>query len=455
MLQVTYLGWQGWLVRSARSSVLVDPLLADDVGRGPPAARAGWFLWPPRSFDWDRFPAVDAVVVTHEHEDHFNLASLAMVDRRVPIHLSTRSSAAARTVLGEMGFEVRPADPGRPLALGDQLWELLSPDLVADPEPADEWDTLAFLVRPEGGSAAFFSNVDIEITPAMTARLATAGGPGRRELLIARQMALYLGSASLESAEARGQMHRPSPSSTFAVTPATALSLLQRGTGLQPLAGQTVVLGGPQAVEVAMDTPFLRTLPRSGWPPRPRYWPEPDAPLDGPSLGLTFSERMLPEIENGLRGIAEYLYGRELFRALYSLDAARDRRPTFAWMLAGASLDEIYGYEYVPQRCDFQPIVSRDGAEATAGMVVSWASDLWGLMQGLCEPRMIVRSVRETWSAELAGTWFFKQVLWPYFHPLRHPAACLEGYRRAARSAAPATRVCAPRSDGPRLVALE
>jgi len=160
MLSVTFLGHQGWLVRSKEANVLVDPLLCEDFGH---AHALGYRVYPPRAWDFARLPPIDAVVLTHEHDDHFDIPSLAKLARSIPIHLSARSSSAARAILGAMGFTVQPLAPGMPVLLGDLELTAFAGDHVSV-NCGDEWDTLPFLVRHLGGDGSFFSMVDITMT---------------------------------------------------------------------------------------------------------------------------------------------------------------------------------------------------------------------------------------------------------------------------------------------------
>jgi L-ascorbate metabolism protein UlaG (beta-lactamase superfamily) len=74
MLSTTFLGHQGWLFQSKTSSFLVDPLLCEEFGH---VQELEYRVYPPRVFSFDLFPRIDGVVLTHEHDDHFDLASLA------------------------------------------------------------------------------------------------------------------------------------------------------------------------------------------------------------------------------------------------------------------------------------------------------------------------------------------------------------------------------------------
>src|SRR5437879_2161965 len=109
MLSTTFLGHQGWLFLSKSSCFLVDPLLCEEFGQ---AHALEYRVYPPRAFSFEQFPKVDGVVLTHEHDDHFDIPSLARLERTIAIFLSARSSTAARQLLRQMGFTVHPLIPG-------------------------------------------------------------------------------------------------------------------------------------------------------------------------------------------------------------------------------------------------------------------------------------------------------------------------------------------------------
>src|SRR5262249_47694601 len=117
MFKATYLAHHGWLISTPTTNLLVDPSLQDRFGFTDAVEIR---MYPPRRFAWDKSPAIDAVFITHEHEGHFDPATLSTLDRRVPIYLSARSSFAISRALTEMGFEtIRLANAGQRIAIGD------------------------------------------------------------------------------------------------------------------------------------------------------------------------------------------------------------------------------------------------------------------------------------------------------------------------------------------------
>src|SRR5262245_29480740 len=135
MFRATFLGHHSWLFAGERGRLLVDPLLTPRWGFTDAVELRAW---PPRRCDLGQFPPIDAVMITHEHEGHFEIPSLHLIDRRVPIYLSERSSLATRGFIAEMGFEVRLMAPEREVAIGDLVLTPMTADQVR--AKADEWD---------------------------------------------------------------------------------------------------------------------------------------------------------------------------------------------------------------------------------------------------------------------------------------------------------------------------
>ncbi len=148
------------MFQTPKAAVLVDPLLCEEFGH---AHALGYRVFPPRVWTTAALPPIDAVILSHEHDDHFDIPSLAKLARTIPIYLSVRSSTAARSILATMGFTVHDLVPGIPVQIGDL--EILP--FAGDHNgtaTGDEWDTLPFLIRSTEGHGSFFSMVDIPIT---------------------------------------------------------------------------------------------------------------------------------------------------------------------------------------------------------------------------------------------------------------------------------------------------
>jgi L-ascorbate metabolism protein UlaG (beta-lactamase superfamily) len=71
-MKITLLGHQGWRFTNGGRSFLLDPIL-EEIGNG----RERLPVWPARRLDLAKLGPIDAVVVSHEHNDHFSLDTLA------------------------------------------------------------------------------------------------------------------------------------------------------------------------------------------------------------------------------------------------------------------------------------------------------------------------------------------------------------------------------------------
>jgi hypothetical protein len=460
MLSTTFLGHQGWLFQTKNSCIAVDPLLCEDFGH---AQALEYRVFPPRVFNYAELPKLDAVVLSHEHDDHFDIPSLAKLDRAIPIYLSSRSSRAARQILQEMGFTVEPLTPGRPLRLGElELAPFAGDHLSVD--CGDEWDTLPFLVRDLGGSGNFFSMVDIPITEQ---HVEWARAKDSRPVLIGwtnnsidwSHMAGYLAErveATQECFVKMGVGHKlittkwGTPSAmlmcaggfsftgarawmngrVFCVDDAAVCQMMARiYKGEQFHAtrpGQTFEMGGHRLRKVHEAAPFLSTLPAGDWPSRQKMEPA-TVPDYEPATGKRTLES--PEdLERGLAELAAALVGGVVFKGLHSLVDAGDRKPTFALVLRDGDARRVY--EYVPADCAF--VAGDADAEATylAGLEC-WASDFAAVLRGELGPIALTFGRARLWNASSSRFRFdiFGE-LYRMSHPLRRPAEYLKTYRR-------------------------
>lgn len=439
MLRATFIGWQSWLLESGGTCVLTDPLLHESAGRGSEHVRQDYYFWPPRRFDWNVFPAVETVVLSHEHEDHFNVLSLDRIDRSTCIALSARASDAALKILETMGFSVTLVYPGDQIRCGPIEVSFFGPKHVGQ-ELGDEWDTLSYLAHVPG-EGSFFTNVDIPLTPEMTKAIEHTRQPkadSGSDVLTFESMTLGLWNGRAASPQAPTN-HRPVEGTEFAFD--SAQEALHSGRRIRPLPGQSAILEAGRLARVETRVPYLSCPPRDKWPQAPGFWAAPDAPLH-PRCGFKqLPPNGLVELEQGLTEMAEFLYGGRLFRRLYSLNRSQlaARKPTFLWLLFADEEDGYLAYEYHPQSCHFRRVEINDraaGAYAYIGVVSAWATDLLCLFRGAFEPRSVARNMRAAFWAPCADVNFYIEVLWPFFHPLRHPRRTLEQYLRDLESQA-------------------
>ena len=121
-MRLEFLGHASLLLRSGDVALLFDPLLFGVHHQGL------YDLYPPRELDVAAMPAIDAVVLSHAHRDHFDLESIARLDRRTPI-----LAAADPDLLGclaGLGFDqVQPLAVGVPFTAGDAT---ITPTAAAD-----------------------------------------------------------------------------------------------------------------------------------------------------------------------------------------------------------------------------------------------------------------------------------------------------------------------------------
>ena len=78
-LRVTFIGHASFLVQVAGRNILIDPVFAE---RTSPLAWLGPRRVNPPGIAWDDLPEIDAVLLTHGHYDHLDLATLARLWRR-------------------------------------------------------------------------------------------------------------------------------------------------------------------------------------------------------------------------------------------------------------------------------------------------------------------------------------------------------------------------------------
>ncbi|MFD4634855.1 MBL fold metallo-hydrolase [Streptomyces sp. NPDC058284] len=114
-LEFTFLGHQTWHITDGLSTVLLDPILAEAFGAGS----LEFPIWPPRTVDTETMPLPDAVILSHEHLDHFHLPSLDLLPKAVPVYTGMTTPAAVTDAIEVLGFTVVRLDHTTPLTIGD------------------------------------------------------------------------------------------------------------------------------------------------------------------------------------------------------------------------------------------------------------------------------------------------------------------------------------------------
>ena len=425
--RATYFGWQGWLFETARTAIAIDPLLVDQVGRGPHHTRIDFMVREARELTLDRLPPLDALVLSHEHEDHFSVPTLVRLDRRIPLYVSRRVSAAARGLLGELGFAVHYVDHGETLVFGDLEVRLFGADQTTSLASFDEWDVLAYLVRHRGGAGGLFSNVDITISGEMADAVRDTAARDRHVLLFVR------GEVSLSSGATPTTADGEHPRGATATPIEDMAPRLRAGERVVARPGTVFELDGGELVRVAPETAFLRTIP--GPVPRRAFALPAGTMPERPLLGTFASELDRPELEAALRELAEHLYGRHIYRYLMTLPARYAGKRTHSFVLVFLTAPEgpEWLYEYVPGACAFRAVdIDFEAAvERYLGVVVLWVSDYLAVARGEVEPRAIHCATQEDWAIEDPGLAQVRDVLWSFYHPQRFPARVLAQYRRA------------------------
>jgi hypothetical protein len=464
MFQLTALGHHSWLVEGQSTRLLVDPILTEDWGFSP---AVGLRVWPPRVLDAAAFPPIDAVMITHEHEGHFEIPSLLRLDRRIPIYVSARGSVAMRGFLVELGFEVRPIEHDSGFGVGEMRVHTACPDHRK--AIADEWEVLPYLVADKMGDGNFFTHVDTSLTDAMWKRcrelverpglfaltdnhndLAVAVDtplPRNRDLettatylaqfcrdlsrtwappaawLMVGQGFAFGGDNELlngacfhygidELAEIVGLMHTAEP-----------VRWLQPGTTLR--------MRGGELVDVLANTEFVRSRPRAEWPVRSVGTPD-WLPDFGPATGQpALDDEQLAALACELDSLAAYLHNRKGFRRGFSLahDDLDGREPTLA--IVTWTEDGAFVWAYQPQGCRFVSVEEADPMSRYASVFECWASDLLAVLRAELSPNTLLfgRARARFALPDRYPYSLFDEIL-RYVHPLRHPARFRALYER-------------------------
>lgn len=115
-MRCTLIGHATLLVETREAVFLVDPVLVEPFEGGAVS------FWPARAIDLSALPRPDFIVISHHHPDHFDVRSLALLERDVAVLLPRDPLIAYAAE--KLGFrDLHVLEPGRALSWFDtQLW---------------------------------------------------------------------------------------------------------------------------------------------------------------------------------------------------------------------------------------------------------------------------------------------------------------------------------------------
>lgn len=122
-MDLTFIGHQSWLLSSETTHVLLDPVLGPAFGH---CENVDFRVYPPRRVDVSRMPRPDAIILSHEHLDHFHLPSLDLLPRDIPFITGPLMPACVTHAVEELGFKVRAVRTGETLRVKDLALTLFS-----------------------------------------------------------------------------------------------------------------------------------------------------------------------------------------------------------------------------------------------------------------------------------------------------------------------------------------
>jgi hypothetical protein len=104
-IELTFIGHQTWLMAAGSTSLLVDPILGATFGNSVESAFE-MPIFPPRVVDLERMPEVDAIILSHEHIDHFNLMTFSLLDRSTSVIVGEFMLDSVVDAIRALGFTV-------------------------------------------------------------------------------------------------------------------------------------------------------------------------------------------------------------------------------------------------------------------------------------------------------------------------------------------------------------
>lgn len=375
---------------------MIDPVLFDKYGNGPndmlyPAIHKGQV----RHVDFSKLPRMNALIITHEHEDHFDIKSLNCFSRKIKIYISANSSIALESILKEMGFsKIVKIVPNKIFAIGDlELTGLTPPKQLA---LIDEWDVIPLLITNKNKDISFFYTVDrvslffekdyppSYLMPKIKTKSILVNTEGIFHHLPTKD--IYTFDFRKRSAQflAYGAKISFKKDSVLKVNELNTFSSIQKVT------------------KVALKKKIFTSKQK---------FPK-------------MNQKEWSHLEKRLNSLASDLYATPLFMKLLNLRAVDPEKSFYFLILDGS---KTVAYKYCLISANFIKIQKRKKYFASC---MCHGKDLLKVLDGQIEPRVLNLN-RSHWHChpELGIPLFLSSHLWQVLHPLKQPALAYRRYQ--------------------------
>lgn len=132
-MRVTFIASATTVIEHGGFRVLTDPWLTDSVFYG------SWRHNPPLTVTPEDFHDVDAIYISHIHQDHCDLETLKRLRKSTPVYIAPYADDFLRVMLEGRGYTVHVLQHGQPAQLGpDFTLEIIAAD-SCDPEACGRW----------------------------------------------------------------------------------------------------------------------------------------------------------------------------------------------------------------------------------------------------------------------------------------------------------------------------
>ena len=102
-MKAVFIGHQSWLINYGSTNILIDPVLDESFGSADDNSIE---IFPPRTIDIKKIPKIDAIILSHEHSDHFHIPTLLHF-KDVPIIVSPIMVGCVTDIITSFGLNYK------------------------------------------------------------------------------------------------------------------------------------------------------------------------------------------------------------------------------------------------------------------------------------------------------------------------------------------------------------